>query len=71
MTWPDWRDEGKPIEMVCGWDEDGVRKGETVQGTLTIIEMGFDGDDEFPIWAVELNDGRKLGLELARGWHFL
>jgi hypothetical protein len=69
--WPDWRDEGKPIEMVCGEDENGVRKGETVQGTLIIVEMGFDGEDEFPIWAVELDDRRTLGFEIALSWRFL
>ena len=47
---PDWQDGGKRI---------AVKKGEDVQtGILRLYDVGFDGEDEYPIWEIEI-DGER------------
>lgn len=54
MTWrtdsPDWSDSGKRVE---GIDAHGA----AVVGTLEIEDWHFDGEEEWPIHVLRLDDG--------------
>jgi hypothetical protein len=51
----DWRDSGKPAEFR---KKDGIIS----RGKLQAADAGFDGEDEYPIWEVELEDGSRHSL---------
>lgn len=67
-SWPDWKDAGKAVWIVCGEDENGVSKGDRVLGKLVIEDVGFDGEEEYPYWVVKLGDGRRLSFVMASEW---
>lgn len=60
---PDWRDDQSDVEVL---EKDGaIRKS-----YLDIADVDFDGEDEYPVWYVQLLDGSELSLWHFEGWRF-
>ncbi len=51
---PDWKEAG-PIELQS---EDGSISS----GTLIAADVGFDGEDEYPIWEIEMPGGATKSI---------
>lgn len=64
MTWPDWQDGGKRVEVT--YDD-----GSTVVGTLFVADFHFDGEDEVPHFALRLNDGTIGEFVTNKSWKFI
>lgn len=60
---PDWRDARKRIVLLM---DDGAEK----HGLLILEDVAFGGDDEIPIWRVDVDGGSDLSLWDAKGWRF-
>lgn len=68
MEWdkygPDWQgSEGHPVEFL-------MADGTIVAGEFDMEDTGFDGESSYPIWYVELADGRRMGFydNEIKGW---
>lgn len=59
---PDWKDSGKKIEAET---YDGV----TLRGTIWSDDVGFDGEDEFPVFIIELESGERKPF-YAQRWRY-
>ena len=61
--WPEWRDDGRGVEIWVG--------SEKFTGTLHCDDVGFDGEDEFPIWVIRMDDGTERTFADNDSWCFL
>lgn len=57
---PDWRDAGL-IELRKG-------DGQAVTAELEADDVGFDGEDEYPVWKLTLSDGSIASLYDFDDW---
>jgi len=62
-NWPDWRDVGKRVRCI-------FRDGSEASGRL-IADAGFNGEDEFPIFFLDLHSGHKVSFADAEHYEFL
>jgi hypothetical protein len=67
-SWPDWEDNGRRLEFT-------YPNGRTLAGELVLEDVGFDGEDEYPIWVILTDDGVELSFVQedieAVTWRFL
>lgn len=59
--WPDWSDAGRRVVFENA-------DGETLEGTLALVDVGFNGEDEYPIWGCA--EGAALDFSGAERWRF-
>lgn len=62
-AWPDWQDAGKRVAIRIGPVE--------IEGELTISDTFFDGEDEYPEFAVRTDDGVERAFASCNEWRFL
>lgn len=60
-TWPDWKDAGREVEV--------TKDGQTRCGTLAVDDVFFDGEDEVPLFVVEVGD-EKVTFADHDAWRF-
>lgn len=61
---PDWHgSEGEQVEFL-------LSDGSVMRGKFDMEDSGFDGESSYPIWYVELSDGRRMDFysDLIKGW---
>jgi hypothetical protein len=67
-SWPDWQDSGRRLEFT-------YPNGRTLAGELVLEDVGFDGEDEYPIWEVHTDDGMRFSFPVEEidcvTWRFL
>ena len=63
MHWPDWKDDRKRVEIIVD--------GEVFIGELRADDFGFDGEDEFPIWTIRMDDGTERTFADNDSWRFV
>jgi hypothetical protein len=61
--WPDWSDGGRRVEIQ-------LNDGTVLAGTLRTDDVGFDGEDEYPIHVVVADDGTRHSFAGAKHWRF-
>jgi hypothetical protein len=61
-AWPDWRDSGRRVEV----EKDGVR----LTGRL-VADAWFTGEDEIPVFEVELDGGGSVSFTACDRWGYL
>ncbi len=47
-----------------------LEEGRIVQCTIDIADVGFDGEDEYPIIEFILDDGSVINIGLMEEWRF-
>lgn len=60
---PDWQDSSRRVVVQLG--------GVQLEGVLWCADVGFTGEDEFPIWECIADDGTKLDFVGADRWRFV
>lgn len=64
QEWPDWSDTGRRMEII-------TEEGPTVVGELIADDVGFDGEDEYPVLMVVEANGTKHSFSQALKWRFV
>ena len=61
---PDWSDIGRIVEVKSD-------DGSIISGELICDDTGFDGEEEYPIWAIVSGDGSKHSFADKEWWRFI
>lgn len=61
--WPDWQDAGRNVRLQFNDRE--------VIGSLYVEDVGFTGEDEYPIFVVATEAGEKVDFASADNWRFV
>jgi hypothetical protein len=59
-NFPDWRDSG-PVRL-------RYKNGEIIPGKLMVADVGFNGEDEFPIFEFVSDKGFVLDIHSFEDW---
>ncbi len=65
-----WRSVGEdlPTWQDTGWIELRAQEGGSVRGWLSASDVGFDGEDEYPVFELTLADGSHPSLHDFSEW---
>lgn len=55
-NWPVWKDDQRRIDAI--FDNGAI----VLDGTLSVDDFGFDGEDEYPIFVVFDSNGNKFSF---------
>ena len=61
---PGWIDGGRRVQLL-------LRNGRTLEGELDCYDVGFDGEDEYPVWMLIADDGVLHSFWDHEEWRFL
>lgn len=62
-NWPDWKDAGKRVSA-------RLRDGRTVAGVLYVHDQFFDGENEVPVFWIQLEDKTGVSFAECASWEY-
>lgn len=61
--WPSWKDSGRRVVL-------RMPDGSLLSGMLSADDVGFDGEDDYPIFFVHCDDGQAVSFASHDEWKF-